>query len=199
MDARTKILNAASELFLEGGGGALSVRAISKRAGLSTIGIYSHFQGKQGILDALYIEGFNLVRESMDVIPEGKANKNQVLAACTGYLDVGARYEAHYRLIFGESDAGYQPSEEAIAARDEAFSKLVRVAGSYLSDDATMVERRQIALDIWAIVHGYVSISHHMVFTDDANLDWKAMALRVVEVQLDAIDVTNDITKAKSQ
>ena len=191
MDARTKILNAASELFLEGGGDALSVRAISKRAGLSTIGIYSHFQGKQGILDALYIEGFNLVREAMDVIPEGRANKEQVLEACLGYLNVGEKYEAHYRLIFGESDAGYQPSEEAVAARDSAFSKLVRVAGSYLPDGATIEERRQIALDIWAIVHGYVSISHHMVFTDDINLDWKSMALRVVEVQLDAIDLTN--------
>ena len=36
LDGRTKILNAASELFLEGGMGALSVRAIAKRAGLST-------------------------------------------------------------------------------------------------------------------------------------------------------------------
>ena len=195
MDARTKILNAASELFLEGGGDALSVRAISKRAGLSTIGIYSHFQGKQGILDALYIEGFNLVREAMNVIPDGKANKEQVLEACLGYLNVGEKYEAHYRLIFGESDAGYQPSEEAVAARDSAFAKLVRVAGSYLPEDASATERRQIALDIWAIVHGYVSISHHMVFTDDIKLDWKSMALRVVAVQLDAID----ITKAKHQ
>ncbi|GAF55442.1 transcriptional regulator, TetR family [Psychrobacter sp. JCM 18901] len=114
MDARTKILNAASELFLEGGGDALSVRAISKRAGLSTIGIYSHFQGKQGILDALYIEGFNLVREAMDVIPEGRANKEQVLEACLGYLNVGEKYEAHYRLIFGESDAGYQPQSKLL-------------------------------------------------------------------------------------
>ena len=190
MDARTKILNAASALFLEGGGDALSVRGISKRAGLSTIGIYSHFQGKQGILDALYIEGFNLVREAMDVIPEGRASKEQVLEACLGYLNVGAQHEAHYRLIFGESDAGYQPSIEAIAARDSAFSKLVRVAGSYLPDSASATERRQIALDIWAIVHGYVSISHHMVFTDDINLDWKSMALRVVAVQLDAVDIT---------
>lgn len=187
MDVRTKILNAASEIFLEGGGDALSVRAISKRAGLSTIGIYSHFQGKQGILDALYIEGFTLVREAMDVIPEGKASKEQVLEACLGYLNVGEKYEAHYRLIFGESDAGYQPSEEAIAARDSAFSKLVRVAGSYLPEDASMTERQQIALDIWAIVHGYVSISHHVVFADELDLDWKAMALRVVEVQLNTI------------
>ncbi|MBH0095526.1 TetR/AcrR family transcriptional regulator [Psychrobacter sp. NZS113] len=198
MDARTKILNAASEIFLEGGGDALSVRAISKRAGLSTIGIYSHFQGKQGILDALYIEGFNLVREAMNIIPDGKANKEQVLEACLGYLNVGEKYEAHYRLIFGESDAGYQPSIEAIAARDSAFAKLVRVAGSYLSEDASATERRQIALDIWAIVHGYVSISHHMVFTDDIKLDWKSMALRVVAVQLDAIDIT-EITNVKHQ
>jgi len=188
MDARTKILNAASQLFLEGGGSALSVRAISKRAGLSTIGIYSHFQGKQGILDALYIEGFHLVREAMDVIPDdGRASKAQVLESCLGYLNVAEKYEAHYRLIFGESDAGYQPSEEAIAARDSAFAKLVRVAGSYLSEDTSMIERQQIALDIWAIVHGYVSISHHVVFTDGVDLDWKSMALRVVEVQLDSI------------
>ena len=187
MNPRTKILNAASELFLEGGGAALSVRAISKRAGLSTIGIYSHFQGKQGILDALYIEGFHLVRDAMHVVAEGKASKAQVLESCLGYLTVGEQHEAHYRLIFGESDAGYEPSIEAIAARDEAFLKLVRVVGSYLDDDASMTERRQIALDIWAIVHGYVSISHHIALTSDAKMDWKSMAIRVVETQLDAV------------
>ncbi len=185
MDTRSKILNAASHLFLEGGGSALSVRAISKRAGLSTIGIYSHFQGKQGILDALYIEGFNLVRDAMDVVPDGKANKAQVLQSCLGYLNVGEQHEAHYRLIFGESDAGYKPSAEAIAARNSAFSKLVRVAGSFLPDRSSVSDRRQIALDIWAIVHGYVSISHH-VTTSDSELDWKEMAIRVVDVQLDA-------------
>lgn len=187
MNPRNKILNAASELFLEGGGAALSVRAISKRAGLSTIGIYSHFQGKQGILDALYIEGFHLVRDAMYVVTEGKASKEQVLESCLGYLNVGEQYEAHYRLIFGESDAGYEPSIEAIAARDEAFLKLVRVVGSYLNDDASMTERRQLALDTWAIVHGYVSISHHVALTHNADLDWKSMALRVVETQLNAL------------
>jgi len=187
MDSRTKILNAASELFLEGGGTGLSVRAISKRAGMSTIGIYSHFQGKQGILDALYIEGFNMVRDAMDVVPEGKATKAQVLESCMGYMRVGERYEAHYRLIFGETDAGYEPSEEAISARDTAFAKLVSVAGSYLPDASTIIEHRQIALDLWAIVHGYVSISHHAALAHDPNIDWKAMALRVVKIHLDSV------------
>jgi len=64
-DARKNILAAASSLFLKGGVPSLSVRAIAREAGISTIGIYSHFNGKQGILDALYIEGFNLVYDAM--------------------------------------------------------------------------------------------------------------------------------------
>ena len=52
---KEKILEAASVLFLKGGSAALSVRAIAKAAGVSTIGIYSYFEGKQGILDVLYI------------------------------------------------------------------------------------------------------------------------------------------------
>ena len=187
MDSRTKILNATTELFLEGGASALSVRAISARAGLSTIGIYSHFQGKQGILDALYIEGFNLVRQAMNVGSGERATKEQVLESCLGYLNVGEQHEAHYRLIFGESDPGYTPSEQASAARDEAFSKLVKVAGSYLPDNSSALDRRKIALDTWAIVHGYVSIRHHGVLTGDSLLDWKSMAIRVVSVYLDAI------------
>lgn len=185
MDSRTKILNAATELFLEGGISSLSVRHIASKAGLSTIGIYSHFQGKQGILDALYIEGFDLVRRAMDVVPTGNADKEQVLQSCMGYLTVGEKHEAHYRLIFGESDAGYQPSQDAIEARDQAFAKLVSVAGSYLPAYASAKDRRQLALDVWAIVHGYVSISHHAALSYDSSVDWKSMAIRVVDVQLD--------------
>ena len=108
-----------------------------------------------------------MVREAMDVVPEGNATKEQVLASCLGYLKVGEHHEAHYRLIFGESDSGYQPSKEAIAARDSAFAKLVSVAGSYLPVTATTIQRRQLALDVWAIVHGYVSISHHAILPYD--------------------------------
>lgn len=186
MDSRTKILNAASQLFLEGGASSLSVRAISKRAGLSTIGIYSHFQGKQGILDALYIEGFNYVRDAMDVDLDGQDTREKVLQAAAGYIRVGQEHEAHYRLIFGESDAGYEPSKEAIEARDKAFSKLVRVAGAYLPEQASVAERRQLALNVWAIVHGYVSISHHAALNDEIKWDWRQAALSAVATQLDA-------------
>lgn len=186
MDSRTKILNAASELFLEGGVAALSVRAISKRAGLSTIGIYSHFQGKQGILDALYIEGFNLVYEAVSIDSSATVTLADVLHACQGYLRVAIENEAHYRLIFGESDAGYQPSEEARDAADRAFEKLVHNTGDFLRDNDLHTDRLQAAMDIWAIMHGYVSISHHARAKKE--WDWEAMAMSAVERHLRALD-----------
>jgi AcrR family transcriptional regulator len=184
-ESRRKILNAASNLFLHGGVAALSVRAIAKRAGLSTIGIYSHFQGKQGILDALYIEGFGLVFDAMDVNPEGKIQREDVLQAARGYIRVGREHEAHYRLIFGESDRGYKPSEEAVVASQRAFEKLVSLAGGFLPSASTLHMRQQLALDIWAIVHGYVSISHHAIAGQGWDLD--EMAIEAVATHLDAV------------
>ena len=184
MDSRAKILNAASQLFLKGGVAALSVRAISKSAGLSTIGIYSHFNGKQGILDTLYIEGFELVYEAMNVDTNGKADMDDVMRACEGYLQVAIENEAHYRLIFGESDAAYEPSEEARAAADRAFGKLLSNTEEFLRDTGRTSDRMQVSMDIWAIMHGYVSISHHAQAKQ--KLDWPKMALHAVRLHLDA-------------
>lgn len=186
MSSRSKILSAASDLFLEGGASALSVRAIAKRAGLSTIGIYSHFQGKQGILDALYIEGFNYVYAAMSVPVSHPMSLDDVMRASRGYLSVAQNHEAHYRLIFGEGDAGYQPSDEARAAGDRAFAKLVSNTAEFLHSAGLKTERRVAAMNIWAILHGYVSISHHPLAKQD--WDWTAMALAAVRSHLEALE-----------
>ena len=95
----------------------MSVRAIAKRAGVSTIGIYSHFQGKQGILDALYIEGFERVSEAMNVETEGREPRDIILEATRGYLEIAENYEAHYRLIFGaERSLTTLPPQEAVSS-----------------------------------------------------------------------------------
>lgn len=185
MSAQTKILNAASELFLTGGVAALSVRAIAKQAGLSTIGIYSHFQGKQGILDALYIEGFELVSAAMNVADGETVTLAHVLAASRGYLQVAKQHEAHYRLIFGEADAGYEPSEQARAAAQTAFGSLVSHLGLFLQTEQLQGDRFVLAMDVWAILHGYVSIVHHA--HTEPSWDWESMAINAVQHHLSAL------------
>jgi Transcriptional regulator len=181
---RQKILSSASELFLRGGVQALSVRAIAKAAGISTIGIYSHFQGKQGILDTLYIEGFEHVYATSSGISK-QASRGDVLDSVQAYLTVAEKYEAHYRLIFGEVDTSYSPSEKALAVRDKAFSSLIKLADAYLLKNKDNKEKQRFALDLWSMVHGYVSLAHHGLRDQSQPRKWHKEVLRAVNVYLD--------------
>ena len=186
-EPRSKILTAASELFLTGGSAALSVRAISKRAGLSTIGIYSHFNGKQGILDTLYIEGFDLVYQAMSVDHVSDDAREKMRRATIGYMQVAENNGAHYKLIFGASDPNYKPSDEAVESSKRAFKKLIELVSLFLNEDASFKEKQVNALEFWAIVHGYASLRSHTVAESMDINNWNQLALDAVEKHLESI------------
>jgi AcrR family transcriptional regulator len=188
---KAKILQAASTLLLEKGLAGMSVRAIAKLAGVSTIGIYSHFQGKQGILDTLYIEGYQYVGEAMLAAAQIENPRAATLEGCRLYLEVAKSHEAIYRLIFGEVDFDYEPGEDARAAALEAFSYLVNNGARLLPANASLKEKQTVALRIWAIVHGYVSLQHHAVRDVVEIDDWSRQALAAVAVVIDDIAVNN--------
>ena len=174
---KTNILNAASTLFLKGGVAALSVRAIAEAAGVSTIGIYSHFQGKQGILDALYIEGFAQVSAAMDVPTAGVKPQAAVLQACENYLTSAEAFQAHYRLIFGQADDAYQPSPEALEAGIGAFIGLTKLVAKLLPPTANRAQQQDAAIKVWSVAHGFVCLRYHTVAKFVDMRDWKERAM----------------------
>ncbi|MDP5053757.1 MAG: WHG domain-containing protein [Congregibacter sp.] len=180
MTNKQRILEAASQMLLEKGIEGLSVRAISHKAGLSTIAIYSHFKGKQGVLDSLYIEGFGLVRDAMESVAHINDPAQAVIAGSEKYLDIARDNEGHYRLIFGETGSSYQPSDDAAKASKEAFSTLVRGVARLLPPRASEAARQRAALRIWAVLHGYVSLRHHLIGPVLDYAQWHAMAMDAV-------------------
>jgi AcrR family transcriptional regulator len=182
-----KILQAATTLLLEKGLAGMSVRAIASLAGISTIGIYSHFQGKQGILDALYIEGYQYVGEAMLAAAKIDDPRAAAIEGARLYLEVAKTHEAIYRLIFGEVDFDYEPGAEARAAALEAFGCLVDIGARLLPASASLAEKQAIALRIWALVHGYVSLQHHAVRDVVVIDDWNRQALAAVVIMIDSI------------
>ena len=160
---KDRILNAASELLLEDGPKGLSVRAIASRAGLSTIGIYSHFKGKQGILDSLYIQAFNRLHGAMRASLEIADPKQAVLDSAKGYLGLAQEHSGEYRLIFGGIGPGYEPGLEARLAGRRAFEGLLAVVAKLLPKNASEDRQQKVALRIWAMVHGFVSLNQHTV------------------------------------
>lgn len=186
-NSKSKILTAASELFAEKGAGGLSVRAISGRAGLSTIGIYNHFNGKQGILDALYIEGFELVMAAIDVLDKGLSPRQAVLMGLSNYIDLAAQHRGHYQLIFGVGEPAYAPSSGAIAVGEQAFNRLTDLVARAIPAELNGHQKREAALQLWALAHGYVSLQDHEATDLVPTTAWRDLILNAVTLHLDAI------------
>ncbi|MES3025787.1 MAG: TetR family transcriptional regulator [Pseudomonadota bacterium] len=184
-DAKTRILTASSELFLEGGYDALSVRAIAARAAMSTIGIYNHFQGKQGILDTLYAEGFERVVQAMDVKDEDP--RAALLQACGNYLVIAERFPAHYDLIYGKSDGTYTPSPEARVVGVRAFEGLHALIVRLVPPGTGEAALVDAAMQVWSVVHGFVSLRRHVIAKVVPMEHWRDRALPVIAIVADAL------------
>ncbi|MCR9269372.1 MAG: WHG domain-containing protein [Hyphomonadaceae bacterium] len=187
VESKAKILIAASDLFSESGASGLSVRAISKRAGLSTIGIYNHFNGKQGILDALYIEGFQMVMRAIEAEDDAASPRDAVLQGLSNYIDLAARQRGHYQLIFGRGDPTYTPSSAATAVGEEAFNRLTHLVSKVLPQALSGRQKREAALQLWALAHGYVSLQDHEATELIPNAAWRDLIMTAVTTHLDAL------------
>ncbi|MGW5156849.1 TetR/AcrR family transcriptional regulator [Nonomuraea wenchangensis] len=105
---RTAILDTATHLLVTEGPGALTVRRIAGEAGCSTKVIYTLFGGKDGLVEALWLEGFarferrlraapKIARgeRPLRVTPEGEQRAGRILPAPEGERGQGRLLPAH--------------------------------------------------------------------------------------------------------
>ncbi len=157
-DQGRRILEAASELLSQEGASALSVRRIAAAAGCSTMGLYSRFGGKDGVVDELFAEGFERLIEAM----QAKAPTDDPLAdlrACAeSYRDTALANATHYMVMFGGAVPGFEPSEASHLLAHEAFAGLV--ARVRRCTDAGVLGGRadEVAEVLWGSIHGLVML-----------------------------------------
>jgi hypothetical protein len=69
----------------------------------------------------------------------------------------------------------------------KAFKMLVAVSSRILPEDTLLAKKQRIALEIWAFVHGYVSLKHHAISTLISPEEWNTLALNALATHIDAI------------
>ena len=152
-----RILEAASELLSKEGASALSVRRIAAAAGCSTMGLYSRFGGKDGVVDELYAEGFERLVEGMkgDVPTDDPVADLRRAAVC------------------------YRASAVANATHYMVVGKVARCT------DAGLLEgpAEQITELLWASIHGLVMLE--LVGIDPLGSDPSARFSRALDALFD--------------
>src|SRR3954452_5076004 len=77
---RETLLDAALRLLEERGPGALRIRDLAAAAEQSTMGIYTHFGSKQGLLEQLYLYGFRRLEERLSSVPPEDRGREGLVA-----------------------------------------------------------------------------------------------------------------------
>jgi AcrR family transcriptional regulator len=170
-ELRDRFVAAGLEVLQEHGAAELTVRRVAEAAGSSTMGIYTRFGGRSGMLEAVYRRGFELLRDALTGIPAGPPLA-RIVSLGRAYRRFALANPPLYALLFERPLADFDPSPELRAeALAMNFTLLVdevaAAAGQGLIDAAAGIRGRsepvrwdtqRAAYLLWTTMHGIVSI-----------------------------------------
>lgn len=150
LDMRRQLLDAALTVLRRDGAPGLTVRHIAEEAGCSTTGIYTHFGGKQGLVEAIFLEGFDSFDEALLPLYEQGA----LVDAGRAYRTWALANPTHYLVMFGRAVPDFTPSDPAMERANRSFAALVEAVGHHHG----AVDPTAAAYHLYATVHGYVML-----------------------------------------
>jgi AcrR family transcriptional regulator len=152
---RETLLDAALRLLEERGPGALRIRDLAAAAEQSTMGVSTHFGSKQGLLEQLYLHGFERLEQRLNSVPSDRHGRRELLEFALAYRQFALDNEALYGLMFERAAPDFVPSDASRMAGLATFEMLAtRVADwrPHFTDAAADAHL------VWATMHGLVSI-----------------------------------------
>ena len=101
-DLRNGLLEAARAILEEQSLGALTLRAVARRAGVSHAAPYRHFPNHEALLVELSIEGFDELRDAIAEAAKAQGSESDKIASIgAAYMRFVAARPALARLMFG--------------------------------------------------------------------------------------------------
>jgi AcrR family transcriptional regulator len=188
---RSKILDAASQLFVEEGVPSVSVRKIADRIEYSPATIYLYFRDKNDLLASLCRETFNGLKEELLRLEQEETDQlRQLRRGLRFYIDFGLEHPHHYILTFGTPHGTYDMEKapeflEANKVGLETFDCLrrslerCRATGLLRFDDLEAT-----AQVVWTFIHGTTSLL--ILYHSDPHFPWVTKE-QLIETGLDMI------------
>src|SRR6202167_1789759 len=174
-DVQRELLAAAEAVLIREGPGGLTVRAVATEAGIAPMGVYNRLGGKDGLVDALLIRGFDRLRAACEATAGPDATAR--------FFDAGRRYREFalakphfYASMFEDAIPHMFDNPEVAEHAEAAFSALVRVveltaaAGAIAAPDPV-----EVAQQIWSAIHGAVALElKGLIQTEDPAATYQA-------------------------
>jgi AcrR family transcriptional regulator len=174
---RREILDAAWEIARRDGLAAVTLREVAGRIGMRSPSLYTHFDSKNAIYDAMFAQAWGKLCTVLDAMgPLPAAPRQAMLAGAEVFFDFAVADLARYQLMNQRTIPGFRPSDEAYAASVAAYEWMratLRRCGVGAQAD----------LDLWtAILGGFVD---QQLANDPGGARWRRQLRRLVDMYCD--------------
>ncbi|MCD2466412.1 MULTISPECIES: TetR/AcrR family transcriptional regulator [unclassified Streptomyces] len=143
---RQAVLDAALDVIAAEGPGALSLRDLARRAGVSHAAPAHHFKDRTGLLTALATEGYGLLAEALAAAPELRERGVR-------YVRFAIEHPAHFQVMF-QPDLLRADDPDLLAAKERASAEL-RAGVAELTD---VPDARTAGIAAWSLAHGFATL-----------------------------------------
>ena len=179
---RDDMLHAAVGLLDDHGPDALQTRKVAGAAGTSTMAVYTHFGGMQGLIAEVADEGFRQFEAALSV-PETADPVADLFVLTAAYRRYAIERPHMYRLMFGSTSAHginapagnvltltvaeieqHIPSFAQVVRAVLRSMRAGRITVGSAADDATVIAT---AAQFWTLTHGFVMLELAGFYGDD--------------------------------
>src|SRR5581483_6720284 len=114
-EMRVALLDAAGELLSREGPGALTTRRLADAAGTTTQSIYTLFGGKEGVVRAMFREGYARLERRLERLPVTNDPLVGLLAQGRTYRAAALASPHYYDVMFGHPVPEFTPDADDLA------------------------------------------------------------------------------------
>ena len=155
---RSRALEAAEELFAEGGVAGVTMRALSKALGCSPMTAYRYFDNQEHLMAALRAQAFGRLALSQRAAAEATEEPlARIKALRLAYIRFAIDEPHAYQLMFSFRPPR-EPRPELDASARESFAHLLEASKEAVASGVLEGDGERLAHLLWAELHGLVSL-----------------------------------------
>ena len=180
-EVRAEIVDAAWGVVREHGLAGLSMRDLGARVGMRAQSIYSYFESKLDIYDAMFHEGYLAFSAALDEIEQEHGDSGGgaevLVASAHRFFAFCTEDPVRYQLLFQRTIPDFVPSEASYAVALEVFDRMAQRFAAIGIDDPA-------AIDLWTAL--LTGLTDQQMSNDPGGDRWQRLIDRAVAMYVAA-------------